>query len=159
VLCIKEIAGGAAGARTQDRRIMRNTLTSRLRLNSTATTRLPQIAHGSLGHAGPPVHEPVQVRSGELLLAIGLFVVILTCANSVANTVLAFHLLGRNTEALELGSSRETRACQAGSAWMWSLGPGDALELNSYADVRAYLEELMLHIRESRSDVASAPAN
>jgi tetratricopeptide (TPR) repeat protein len=74
---------------------------------------------------------------------------------TLANTVLALHLLGRNTEALTIGSSdRAATAAARAHAWMWLIGDNHELVLSSQ-DVRTYLQELMRHIESCCSTACS----
>jgi len=65
---------------------------------------------------------------------------------TVANAVLALHLLGRNAEALALGSSDATAVLPDCRGWMWLVGDDHKLKLSDKLDVRVYLQGLMRHI-------------
>ena len=65
---------------------------------------------------------------------------------TLANSVLAFHLLGRDAEALLLGSPDAALALPEARARMWLVSHDHRLELSGLVDVHDYLEELMRHI-------------
>jgi tetratricopeptide (TPR) repeat protein len=65
---------------------------------------------------------------------------------TLANQVLALHLLGRHADALALGSSDLATNLPSLRGWMWLLGDSHELRLSDLIDIRAYLEELLMHI-------------
>jgi NB-ARC domain/Tetratricopeptide repeat len=65
---------------------------------------------------------------------------------TLANTVLTLHLLGRNEDALALGSSGIASDFSEADRWMWLLGDDHKLQLGKITDVYVYLEELKRHI-------------
>ena len=65
---------------------------------------------------------------------------------TLANTVLALHLLGRDSEALALGSSDTAANLPETRGWMWLVSDDHELKLSDLLDVRVYLQELMRHI-------------
>jgi tetratricopeptide (TPR) repeat protein len=66
---------------------------------------------------------------------------------TLANTVLALHLLGRDVEALALGTPDAAAALPGSKGWMWLVSNDHELELSDLIDVRIYLEKLLYHIR------------
>jgi hypothetical protein len=74
---------------------------------------------------------------------------------TLANTILALHLLGRDAEALALGSSDTAASTLVkGRTWMWLIDEDHKLTLSSLMDGRLYLKELMKHIQVYHSTVS-----
>jgi len=65
---------------------------------------------------------------------------------TIANEVLALHLLERDDEALALGNSDKVKTLQSGSGLMWDIDTSHMLRLRHWNDVREYLRELLAHI-------------
>jgi hypothetical protein len=70
------------------------------------------------------------------------------CSNliTLANRVLALHLLGRNDDAYALGISEEARTLPSTPALMWLVDADDRLELSDWMEAREYLTTLIVHI-------------
>jgi hypothetical protein len=66
---------------------------------------------------------------------------------TLANTVLALHLIGRDAEAVALGSSGTVATLPEASGWMWIVDDDHQLKLSDRRDVRIYLDELIRHIQ------------
>jgi hypothetical protein len=74
---------------------------------------------------------------------------------TLANTVLALHLLGRDAEAIALGTSSAVATLPEADGWMWLLEDDHELKLSDSLDVRDYLNELIRHIQAGCSTVPS----
>jgi len=69
---------------------------------------------------------------------------------TLANRVLALHLLGRNDEALAIGASENARNLPSNNSLMWISYDDDVLQLSDWIDVREYLVTLLAHIESER---------
>jgi tetratricopeptide (TPR) repeat protein len=67
---------------------------------------------------------------------------------TTANEMLAFHLLGRDAEALALGYSDKIITLPAESALMWDIDDSHVLHLRDSGDVAEYLRILLTHIEQ-----------
>jgi tetratricopeptide (TPR) repeat protein len=65
---------------------------------------------------------------------------------AIANEVLAFHLLGRDQEALALGNSDKAKSLSPQSGSMWNIDANHTLRLSDWNDVHEYLRTLLAHI-------------
>ena len=73
---------------------------------------------------------------------------------TLANRVLALHLLGRDDNALALGTSQEARDRVSPRGLMWLVDEDHVLRLSDWIDVRRYLQSLLTHIEGERTKEA-----
>ncbi len=70
---------------------------------------------------------------------------------TLANMVLALHLLGRNEEASNIGYSENTANLPAEGGIMWNIDDDHVLQLADWDDVHEYLRSLLTHISKEFS--------
>jgi len=79
---------------------------------------------------------------------------------TLANRVLALHLLGRDEAALALGKSEEAQNLPSLSGLMWLVDADHALRLSDWVDTRRYLLTLLDHIdKDCKAGVVDAGAD
>jgi hypothetical protein len=75
---------------------------------------------------------------------------------TLANRVLALHLLDRDDEALALAESESARNIPSLSSLMWLVDEDHVLRLSDWLDTRQYLRDLADHVKKDRRSGADA---
>ena len=73
----------------------------------------------------------------------------------LANEVLALHLLGRNAEAVALGTSESALTLPSSNELMWMSDGNHVLRISDLIDVREYLQSLLDHITSDSAEKAT----